>query len=65
MLLRSLIDKHIGGIGQGSKGGFGVEEKGAFRSQTVWIPGPAKKELIRIRSQVKIHMIQGMPQVAK
>ncbi len=65
ILLRSLIDKQVGGVRQGSKGEFGIEKEGAFRSHAVRIPSPAKKELVCIWPKVKIHMIQSMSQVSQ
>ncbi len=65
VLLRNLIDEYIGGVGQGGKWGLGIEKQGSFGSFSIRIPGSSKEKLIRIRSLVKIYVIQCMPQVAQ
>ena len=64
-MFRTLIDEDVGGIGQGGKGHPGIEKEGAARGFAVGIPGPAKEELVGFGSQVEVHMVQGMAQVAQ
>ena len=51
-----------GGVGQGGKRCFSIEEEGPVRSLQIRVPAPAKKKDVGIRTKHEIHMVHAMPQ---
>ena len=57
------IHHRKGGVRDGSKRSLGIEENGPFRCLQIGVPCPPEQEMIRIRTQEKIHMVDCPPQV--